>query len=160
MRIEIASLGQKWQQFCWMGRFYLGLELQREGSALQPAQQACFLININHSSIVLGGVLLGFFLFWSSLSSVLYHLVCRELKFFALNSVHQNPSYELSKSTIKQIFIFFTIKLGRNQKLKFFCASLFQFSKLKFNLMLPNKVNVLINELNQVYVGRRWSIAL
>ena len=37
-------------------------------------------------------------------------VLCRKLWFFALDSVHQNPSFELSKSTIRQFFIFFTIR--------------------------------------------------
>jgi hypothetical protein len=31
-------------------------------------------------------------------------VLCRELRFFALHSVHQNPSFELSKSTFGQFF--------------------------------------------------------
>jgi len=45
-----------------------------------------------------------FFLFFSEM------VLCRELRFFALHSVHQNPSFELSKSTIRQFFIFFTLR--------------------------------------------------
>ena len=37
-------------------------------------------------------------------------VLCRELRFLALHSVHQNPSFELSKSTIRQFFRFFTIR--------------------------------------------------
>ena len=34
----------------------------------------------------------------------------RELRFFALHSVHQNPFFELSKSTFRQFFWFFTLR--------------------------------------------------
>ena len=37
-----------------------------------------------------------FFLIFSEMG------LCRELRFFALHSVHQNPSFELSKSTFQQ----------------------------------------------------------
>ena len=37
-------------------------------------------------------------------------VLCRELRFFALHSVHQNPSFELSKSTFRQFFRFFTLR--------------------------------------------------
>ena len=58
-------------------------------------------------------------------------VVCRDLRFFALHSVHQNPSFELSKSTIQQFFWFFTLrgyvpktynspKNGRKSKTKVF----------------------------------------
>ena len=36
-------------------------------------------------------------------------VLCREQRFFVLYSVHQNPSFELSKPTIQQFFRFFTI---------------------------------------------------
>ena len=36
-------------------------------------------------------------------------VLCRELRFFVLHSAHQNPSFELSKSTFWQFFRFFTL---------------------------------------------------
>ena len=39
--IETAVLVQKLRRFCYMGKFSLLFELHREGSALQPTQQAC-----------------------------------------------------------------------------------------------------------------------
>ena len=45
-----------------------------------------------------------FFLIFSEM------VLCRELRFFALHSVQENPSFELSKSTIRQFFRFFTIR--------------------------------------------------
>ena len=44
-------------------------------------------------------------------------VVFRDMRFFALHSVHQNPSLELSNSTIRQIFLFFSIKGGKSQTL-------------------------------------------
>ena len=37
-------------------------------------------------------------------------VLCRELMFFALHSVHQNPSFDLSKSSFRQIFQFVTLR--------------------------------------------------
>ena len=39
-------------------------------------------------------------------------MICTELGIFALYSVHQNPSFHLSKSTFRQFFQFFTLKGG------------------------------------------------
>ena len=47
-------------------------------------------------------------------------VVCRDLRFFVLHSVHQTPSFELSKSTIRELFRFSIIRgdpcdLGRHK---------------------------------------------
>ena len=52
--------------------------------------------------LVKNGIFLRFFLFFSET------ILCKELRFFALHSVHQDASFELSKSTIRQFFRFFT----------------------------------------------------
>ena len=66
--------------------------------------------------------------FWIFPETVLY----RELRFFALHSVHQNLSFEVSKSAIRQFFWFFIIrtsqklmtpiKMAENQKQRYFCG--------------------------------------
>ena len=53
----------------------------------------------------------------------LVSVLCKELSFFALHSVHHNPSFELSKSTIQHFFVFFTKRgdpcdLGRPKNLR------------------------------------------
>ena len=61
-------------------------------------------------------------------------VLCRELRFFALYSAHQNTFLELSKSTIWHFSVFFTLwfptsqklttplKMAENQKQKYFCG--------------------------------------
>ena len=45
-----------------------------------------------------------FWPFWPVFLDFFIKGLCRELRFFALHSVHQNPSFELSKSTFFLIF--------------------------------------------------------
>ena len=48
-------------------------------------------------------------------------VLCRELRFIVWHSVHQTPSFEVSKPTIRQFFRFFIpkpLKMAENQKQK------------------------------------------
>ena len=49
-------------------------------------------------------------LFWLNFLIFSKTVLCKELRYFVLHSVHQDAYFELSKSTIRQFFRFFTIR--------------------------------------------------
>ena len=48
--------------------------------------------------------------FWPVYLDFSWTVLCRELRFLALHSVRQNPSFKLSKSSFRQFFRFFTLR--------------------------------------------------
>ena len=64
----------------------------------------------NHQNVPITGILGGNLHFWRFFLIFSLTVLSKDLRFFALHSVPQDASFELSKSTFRKNFRFFTIK--------------------------------------------------
>ena len=78
-------------------------------------------------------------------------VLCRELGFFALRSVHQDASFELSKTVIGQFFKFVIIRRFRGVK-KLPCM------EKKFEKNFPKKISYQGAKRNKKMGGRSYVI--